>query len=44
MLRCGKVEGKWTERNASLDEMRSPSRVFMQVYIGVADVQKHRPK
>jgi hypothetical protein len=44
VLRCGKVEGKWKGRNASVDEMGYPSWVFMHVYIGAVDVVKHRPK
>jgi hypothetical protein len=44
VLRCGKVEGQWKGRNASVDEMGSPSRLFMHVYIGEADVAKQRSK
>jgi hypothetical protein len=35
---------KWKGRNASVDEMGSPSRLFMHVYIGEVDVAEHRPK
>jgi hypothetical protein len=34
----------WKGRNASVDEMGSPSWVFMHVYIGAVDVAKRRPK
>jgi hypothetical protein len=44
VLHSGKVEGKWKGRNASVDEMGSPSWLFMHVYIWEADVAKHRPK
>jgi hypothetical protein len=44
VLHCGKVEGKWKGRNASVDEMGCPSQLFMHVYIGEVDVVKHRPK
>jgi hypothetical protein len=44
VLHCGKVEGKWKGRNATVDEMRSPSQVFMHVYIGAVGVAKRRPK
>jgi hypothetical protein len=38
------VVGKWKGRNASVDEMGSPFRLFMHVYIGEEDVAKHKPK
>jgi hypothetical protein len=40
VLRCGKLEGKWKGRNASVDEMGSPFQLFMHLYIGEADVCK----